>query len=221
MMQVYDRVIPSQSVPTLVGLALLVAGLFAFQGLLDVVRGRMLSRIGASLHERLSPRVFEVMVRLPLLRRTGDGLQPMRDLDGVRGFLSGGGPIALFDLPWMPFYLGICFLFHPLIGWTALVGALVLLSLTLLTEVLSRSPSTAMMRSAGLRHARAEAGRRNAEVIGAMGMSREMLTPWSEADREFLTAQEKASDVTGGLGAISKVLRMALQSAVLGWALTS
>src|SRR5918993_12707 len=89
MLQVYDRVIPSQSVPTLVGLALLVAGLFAFQGLLDVVRGRMLVRIGASLHERLSARVFEVMVRLPLLRRTGDALQPMRDLDQVRSFLSG------------------------------------------------------------------------------------------------------------------------------------
>ena len=106
MLEVYDRVLPSRSVPTLVGLAVIAAVLYAFQGVLDVIRGRVLVRIGASLDEALSGRVFDIVVRLPLKTRTaGDGLQPLRDLDQVRAFLSSLGPTALFDLPWMPLYL--------------------------------------------------------------------------------------------------------------------
>jgi ATP-binding cassette, subfamily C, bacterial PrsD len=100
MMEVYDRVIPSRSIPTLVGLVAVVGLLFAFQGFMDFIRGRMFSRIGAALDERLRQRVFNALVRLPLnSRSSGDGLQPLRDLDQVRSFLSGGGPLALFDLP--------------------------------------------------------------------------------------------------------------------------
>jgi ATP-binding cassette, subfamily C, bacterial PrsD len=127
MMEVYDRVIPSRSIPTLVGLVAVVGLLFAFQGFMDFIRGRMFSRIGAAVDERLSQRVFNALVRLPLnSRSSGDGLQPLRDLDQVRSFLSGGGPLALFDLPWMPLYLAICFLFHFLIGMAALLGAALL-----------------------------------------------------------------------------------------------
>ena len=135
MLQVYDRVLPSHSVQTLVGLAILTAVLFAFQGLLDAIRGRVLLRIGGSISEDLSDRVYETLIRLPL-RTIGqaNGLQPIRDLDQIRSFLSGAGPAALFDLPWMPFYVGICFLFHPLIGLAALAGALILIALTLSSE---------------------------------------------------------------------------------------
>lgn len=112
MLQVYDRVLPSQSVPTLVGLALLATTLYAFQGALEMIRSRVNVRIGAHLDQTLSSRVYDALVRLPLKTRgDGDGLQPLRDLDYVRGFLSGGGPAAFFDLPWLPIYLGICFLF--------------------------------------------------------------------------------------------------------------
>src|SRR5215475_9179080 len=117
MLQVYDRVLPSQSVPTLVGLALLATALYAFQGALEVIRSRVNVRIGAHLDLTLSSRVYDALVRLPLKTRgDGDGLQPLRDLDYVRSFLSGGGPAAFFDLPWLPIYLGICFLFHFWIG---------------------------------------------------------------------------------------------------------
>ena len=96
MLEVYDRVLPSRSIPTLVGLAVIAVVLYAFQGVLDVLRGRVLVRIGASLDEALSGRVFDILVRLPLKARpAGDGLQPLRDLDQVRGFLSGLGPTAL------------------------------------------------------------------------------------------------------------------------------
>jgi PrtD family type I secretion system ABC transporter len=216
MLQVYDRVIPSRSVPTLVGLALLVAGLFLMQGLLDLIRSRMLGRVAGLLHERLSARVFSIALRLPLVRTNIDAQQPMRDLDQVRSFLSSGGPLALFDLPWLPFYLAICFLFHPLIGWTALGGALVLITLMLLTELLSHRAAKEAMQVAGTRHTLAEAGRRNAEVISAMGMAPAVATHWHEADQQFMASQLRLADVSGGFGAMSKVLRMALQSAVLG-----
>src|SRR6516162_7255510 len=142
MLEVYDRVLPSRSVPTLIGLIILAAGLYMAQGVLDLIRGRILGRIGTSLDEALNARVFDTIVRLPLLIGVrNEGLQPLRDLDNVRSFLGGMGPSAFFDLPWLPLYLGICFAFHVLIGVTALVGAIILVALTLLTEFLSRTPA--------------------------------------------------------------------------------
>ena len=103
MLEVYDRVLPSRSTPTLVGLTILVAGLFAALGLIDAIRGRILGRIGGALDEALSGRVYDTMVRLPLRAgNRGDGNQPLRDLDSIRSYLSGLGPVALFDLPWIP-----------------------------------------------------------------------------------------------------------------------
>src|SRR6267142_6431049 len=143
-LQVYDRVLPSRSVPTLVALSVLVIGLYAFQGFLEWIRGRMLTRIGRSLDEALSSQVYEAIVALPLrVRSSGDGLQALRDLDQVRLFLSSVGPTALFDMPWMPLYMGLCFMFHFWIGIAALTGAGILVTLTLLTEALSRRPTRA------------------------------------------------------------------------------
>src|SRR6266851_4079865 len=139
MLEVYDRVLPSRSVPTLVGLAILAGGLYIAQGVLDLIRGRILIRIGTALDETLNARVFETVVRLPLLvGGRNEGLQPLRDLDNVRSFLSSMGPGAFFDLPWLPFYLAICFAFHVMIGLTALVGAFILVTLTIVTEFMSR-----------------------------------------------------------------------------------
>src|ERR1700733_6850627 len=131
MLEVYDRVLPSRSVPTLVGLIVLAGGLYVGQGVLDLLRGRILVRIGSSLDEALSARVFQTVVRLPLMAGgRSEGLQPLRDLENVRAFLSGMGPSAMFDLPWLPLYLAICFAFHPMLGLTALVGAVILVVLT-------------------------------------------------------------------------------------------
>jgi PrtD family type I secretion system ABC transporter len=216
MLQVYDRVLPSRSLPTLVALAILAAVLYAFQGAIDHVRSRINVRIGVYLDEMLSSRIYDALVRFPLRARgDGDGLQPLRDLDQVRGFLSGGGPSALFDLPWMPLYLGICFLFHFWIGMTALVGTVVLVALALLTDMRMRAPTKAAAGFAANRNALAMAGRRNAEVLRAMGMSGRAGILWAEANRKYLYAHERASDIAAGLGGISKVLRMILQSAVL------
>jgi ATP-binding cassette subfamily C protein len=216
MLEVYDRVLPSRSVPTLVGLIILAGGLYMAQGVLDLIRGRILGRVGTSLDEALNKRVFDTVVRLPLMvGGRNEGLQPLRDLDNVRSFLGTMGPGAFFDLPWLPFYLAICFAFHWLIGVTALVGAIILVSLTVVTEFLSRQPAREAMGLAARRNDLAAASRRNAEVLVAMGMSGRLTRRWSEANEKYLDGNQRASDVAGGLGAIAKVLRMTLQSAVL------
>jgi PrtD family type I secretion system ABC transporter len=216
MLEVYDRVLPSRSVPTLIGLAILAAGMYFFQGILDLIRGRILGRIGTALDEALNRRVFETMVRLPLIvGNRNEGLQPLRDLDNVRSFLSGAGPGAFFDLPWLPFYLAICFVFHVLIGLTALVGAVILVSLTVVTEYMSRQPAREATGLAARRNDLATSSRRNAEVVVAMGMSGRLTSRWIDANQNYLAGNQRASDITGGLGAIAKVLRMTLQSAVL------
>ena len=216
MLQVYDRVLPSRSVPTLVALFGLVAALYAFQGILDMMRGRMLVRIGSFLDEQLNARVYDTVARLPLkVQSRADGLQSVRDLDQLRSFLSGLGPTALFDLPWMPLYIGLCFVFHVWIGVTALAGAVVLVALTLWTEALTRAPTKAAAEAGASRMALAEASRRNAEVLQAMGMRGRLSAQWSAANAKYQDAQQQASDVAGGLGAASRVLRMLLQSTVL------
>src|SRR3984893_18276157 len=192
MLEVYDRVLPSRSVPTLVGLAILAGGLYAAQGVLDTI------------------------VRWPLMvGGRNEGLQPLRDLDNVRSFLSGMGPGAFFDLPWLPFYLAICFAFHVMIGLTALVGAVILVSLTVVTEFMSRAPARDAMGLAARRNDLAATSRRNAEVLVAMGMAGRLTKRWSEANEKYRAGNQRASDVAGGLGAIAKVMRMTLQSAVL------
>jgi ATP-binding cassette subfamily C protein len=216
MLQVYDRVLPGRSIPTLVALLFLATVLYVFQGGLDLVRNRISARIGRYFDETLGMRVFDSMARLPLKTRgDGDGMQPLRDLDQARSFLSGGGPTALFDLPWMPVYLGICFLFHFWIGVTALMGGLLLVSITVLTETRTRGPAKASAKLAVSRSALAAEGRRNAEVLQAMGMRRQAAQRWQAANAKYLAAHERTSDVASGLGGLSKVFRSFLQSLVL------
>jgi ATP-binding cassette subfamily C protein len=133
----------------------------------------------------------------------------------VRGFLSGVGPVALFDLPWMPIYLIVCFVFHTYLGLTALVGALILVTLTVLTEMTTRRPTRAATQFAVARNALMEASRRNAEAITAMGMVGRIAQRWGDLNRKYVASSQDASDVAGGLGAMSKVLRLLLQSAIL------
>ncbi|RUL96985.1 type I secretion system permease/ATPase [Rhizobium chutanense] len=216
MLQVYDRVIPGRSLPTLVGLGIIAATLFVFQGVLELIRSMLLVRVGTAVDERFGDRVYGSLVLLPSrMQMPGDGLQCVRDLDTVRGFLSGPGPTALFDMPWMPFYLFLCFLFHFWIGVTALAGALMLIALTMLTEVRSRQPAREAAKLAAERINLAEATKRNSEAVLAMGFGHFIGERWTELNRKYLANHVAASTVTGGLATASKILRMMLQSGVL------
>src|SRR5262245_9455155 len=142
MLQIYDRVLSSRSVPTLVALSIFLVGAYAFQGLLDAIRGRIVVRSAAVLDQHLDTTVHRAVIALAIQSRPpSDPHQPLRDLDSIRTFLTGTGPIAIVDLPWIPVFLFICYLIHPWLGIVSLAGAILLLALTLMTERSTREPS--------------------------------------------------------------------------------
>lgn len=215
MLQIYDRVLPGRSVPTLVALAVLVAGLYGFQAVLDIARNRVMTRIAGGFAELLDRRIYGLVVKLPLRAPGLRQFEPARDLEQVRSFMAGGGPAALFDLPWLPFYLAICYLFHPLIGLTATVGAVIMVGFTALTEFKVRRPTLEAAVLSARRSQLVETSHGNSEVLHAMGMVGRFADLWSANTRQYADAQQRAGDVTGGLGGLTRAFRMLLQSAVL------
>src|SRR5258705_285344 len=217
MLQVYDWVIPSRTVAALVGLSLIVLLAYVAQGYFDALRTRMLSRIGTLFDVSLQEPIHLALATLPL-RGVKPVLthQPLRDLDQVRAFLSGIAPTAFLDMPWIPIFLIALFLFHPLIGITAMVGAGAIVAMTFLTERQSRGAAQIAMESSAQRQVLADATRQNAEVIRALGMTRRFTARWSRANERFLQENVRATDVYANLGAGAKVLRYVLQSAMLG-----
>ncbi len=217
MLQIYDRVVPSQSIPTLIGLAVITAALYLSLGFFDNMRARILIRVAAYLDEVVHPKVFRAIVTLPLRNALpGDGLQPLRDLDQIRSFIAGGGPAAFADLPFLPFQILICFLIDPLIGWAVIVGAIIIFFLTLLTDVTVRQASEDASTKSGERLAVIEASRRNAEVLRALGMGSRLAQRWGEINRSYEASHQTVMERSGTYSGISKVFRMMFQSALLG-----
>lgn len=217
MLQVYDRVIPSRSVATLVGLSLMVLIAYLMQGYFDALRSRMLCRVATLFDAGLQEHIHNALATLPL-RGAKPVLmqQPLRDLDQIRVFMSGMGPTAFLDMPWIPIFLIALFLFHPLIGFTALAGTIAIVAMTLLSERLSRGAAKAAMDLSAQRQVLADATQRNAEVIRALGMLDRFTARWSRANERYLQENIRASDVSANLGSGARVLRYVLQSGMLG-----
>lgn len=215
MMLVYDMVLPSNSIPTLVGLAVLVLVAYAFQGVLDFIRSRVLLHFSAAVDVDLSEDVHKLMSMMARTQTSMDSLQPMRDLDQLRQFLAGPGPSALVDLPWMLFFIIILFLLHPYLGITVLIGGAFLVFLTFLTERLTSEKNQKLMQLAGSRQVVADITRRHAEVLAAMGMEGRIGERWRTTSGQFLAAQEKLNAIANSLSNLTKILRMVLQSGVL------
>ena len=204
----------SRSMPTLLALSFLILVMYGLSGFLELVRSRILTRISLAFDAAMGDRVFDAAARLGLMKGR-PATQPLRDFDALRQFLASPGLSTLFDLPWAPIYLGLLFIFHWVLGTVALAGAAVLFGITLLTDRFTQSAvanSTTSARRAG---ELAEAGQNNAEVLAAMGMLGSYRARWSEANRESLLIQSESSDLVAGLTALSKTLRMLLQSAML------
>ena len=220
MMQVYDRVLGSQSIPTLVALSAIAIGAYLFQGSLDMMRGRVLALCGEKIDGDVGPKVHEAVIDLPLriARGTTEPMQPFRDLDAVRGFMGGPGPAALLDLPWMPLYIVFTMALHPWLGYLTMGGIAVLATLTMLTEVLSRAPMRKAMEAQSARNLQADSAQRGAEVAFAMGFRRRLGALWSKSHETYLVEQRRATFISNGLGAVSRTMRFVLQSATLGLA---
>ena len=216
MLQVYDRVLGAHSNSTLLALTLLMLGLYGLYGVLDVLRSRVLARLGARIDRRLRDNVLAVVLRASLLGRPGDGPRAVRDLDQVRAVATGPGLVALFDAPWLPIYLLLIFLLHPWLGLLAVVGATIMVATALLAERRSRAPGEALTSSAGQRLALVDFARRNAEVVRALGLAPALGRCWNEASERHLADLIRAVEAPGALATFSRVFRMALQSLMLG-----
>jgi ATP-binding cassette subfamily C protein len=216
MLQVYDRVLTSRSVPTLIALTMLLVGAYGFQACLDVIRSRIVVRAAQLLDRRLAAVIHNAVMQLSVRRSSGDAQQPVRDLDAIRSFLTSAGPTAIVDLPWVPFFLIICVLIHPIVGAVAAVGAVVLFCMTLLTERTGRVHQRKLGQEGTARMALADASRRNSETAFAMGMADVLSRRWVAANDRYIESIGRSSDVVGGFGSISRALRLLLQSAMLG-----
>ena len=217
MMQIYDRALSSQSIPALLALSGLAIGLYLVQGMLDVSRSQILVRLGARFDDKLAPLAHRVTIDMPRFGfSTAEAMERGRDVDTLRQFAAGQGPMALFDLPWMPLYLVFVYCLHPWLGILCFAGALILTGLTVLTEILTQKHSTSTQQASIARAAMIDSHARNAEIIRAMGISARAVARFDKLNTEHLGLQTKTSDITGTFSGISKVLRMILQSAVLG-----
>jgi ATP-binding cassette, subfamily C, bacterial PrsD len=218
MLQVYDRVLSSRSIPTLIGISAIVLAAFVLQGILDAIRLRMLARIGAAFEDRLAPMTFEMARLLPLRgARSEQAMQGVRDLDTVRGFLGSLGPTAFFDMPFMPIFFIGCFLLHPHLGILALIGGGIIVALTLWTERSTKKATASLTQVAAERMMLLDSSRRNAEALQAMGMGRVFQERWRRSVEQVAGIQLGVSGVTADLGSAAKIFRMAFQSAVLGY----
>ncbi len=221
MLQIYDRVLASRSYETLAVITGLILGLFAAMALIDFARGALLARSGAAFENDLKSVTFDFSMDVARAGTPEQGAkqnaeQPLKDLRQVRQFLGGPGLTAVFDAPWTPFFLAIIFLMHPLLGWVALAGLIILLVLVLFNEVLSREAN----QSAQTKTAEADgiilAALKNAAAADAMGMRRALKNRWYSAGGEASENSLIATDRIGVFTATTKSVRLFLQSAILG-----
>ncbi|MHB2166904.1 type I secretion system permease/ATPase [Alsobacter sp. R-9] len=216
MLQVYDRVMTSRNETTLLMIsAIVVALLFAYAAL-EHLRSKILVQAGLRFDDVLSGPAFDAALQAALRQRGSHHAQVLRDVDAVRDFIGGAGIVTLLDAPWVPIFLVVCFLFHPLIGAVAFVGAAALFLIALLNELLTRRPLVEASLLAIASHERLSASLRNAEAIRGLGMARAVRGRWQAHHQEALEKQVLAGERGGLLLAASKVLRLVLQVAILG-----
>lgn len=216
MIQVYDRVLASSSIPTLVVIGLFALCLYLFFGVLEGLRSRILTRIGLWLDAKLSGLSFDVSTKAPLLLGDkADKMRPVQDMDTIRQFVCGSGPSAIMDLPWLPIYLGIVFLFHPIFGFVALGGMLIICVLIGVNEYFSKKPSMEFAQENIQRSISIEQARRNAQAIQAMGMMPVLQQRWNQKNSAYLEKQLVTADRSSFYNTAIKTFRFMLQSAIL------
>jgi PrtD family type I secretion system ABC transporter len=215
MWQIYDRVLASGRVETLVFLTLITAAALFGLGALDAVRGHILGRMGRWLDRRLTPDLITASLRRTLHGEPAGG-QALRDLATIRNFLGGAAVSALLDAPWAPVFIVVIALMHPLLGLVAVTAAIALLVLAIANEAASRRPLRGAAQCSISAMQRAEAAIRNADVVQAMGMRRDFIRRWSALNEEALALQLVAGDRNAILVGFAKFLRMFVQVLILG-----
>lgn len=217
MLQVYDRVVTSGSIPTLVMLTLVMLLLMTTMGALEWVRSRIMVRVSTRIDTLLGSRLYDASFKQALYSGgMNANAQPLSDLTGLRQFLTGNGLFAFFDAPWVPIYIAIMFMFHPWFGIVAIISVIILSTLAVINEKVTSK----MLGEANKENMAAtqftNKNLRNAEVVESMGMLGRIRDRWQEKNRKVLALQGIASDRAGILTSISKTTRLIVQSLVLG-----
>lgn len=217
MLQIYDRVLASRSEVTLLMLSLIVLALYVLMGFLEFIRSQVLVRLGNRLDQNLAQRVFTAAFERNLRNRKGGSAgATMSDLTSVRQFVTGNGTFAFFDAPWAPIYIAVVWFFHPMLGVLALAGVVLLTILAFINERITHAPLDEANQVAQMGTAFATSSLRNAEVIEAMGMLPVLRQRWQVLQNKLLDRQSLASDKASVIAAITKSIRLTLQSAALG-----
>lgn len=219
MLQVYDRVLGSQSEATLVALSLLMTALFVIMSVLDHLRGRILARVGAGMQDALDARAFKAaLARQSVAQDDRAALAAQRDVEALRAFWSSQAITALIDMPWAPLYLVAIFIFHPLLGWLAIGGALAIFLIALLNQRTTRHSLQRANETALAADRMADRMRAEAETVRALGMTGAAFTRWQKTRSIALDESIIAGDSGGAWSAASRGFRLYLQSAMLGLA---
>jgi len=213
MLQVYDRVLGSGSEETLLALFILVATLYAIMGLLDYIRGRISARVGARFQSGLDNRVFGAQIRRAM--QTNSKFSNLADLEAIQRFFSSPLIFAFFDIPWIPIFIAIIFIFHPWLGWAAVAGAAVLIFVTVLTQLLTKRSAHEANRASVEGNVLSEEIRSQRELVRGLGMTESALRKWRDVRNDALAKQILLSDRTGGFATFSKSFRFLLQSTML------
>lgn len=216
MLQVYDRVVTARSDMTLLFLSILTVGLFAVMSALELARSQVLIRVGNALDRVLSRRVFTATFEANLRSSGGNPAQALSDLNNVRQFVTGNGLFAFMDAPWLPIYLVVIFMLDPTLGWFSVGGVVLMVVLTVITELVSKGPLEAANRHAIQASNFATSNLRNAEVIEAMGMLTPLMGRWYVHQAQMLQQQTKASNRAATISAVTKLVRLVIQSGSLG-----
>jgi len=218
MLQIYDRVLSSGSVATLLGLFGIVILLYAFLGLYEFLRARLLSRAALRLDARIGDEAYRFALQAGFTggsSRIDPRAQPVRDLELVRGFMSSSAITGLFDLPWMPLFLGLVFLIHPWLGLLTLAGAGIVAAAALLNQFMAQKSIYQAMSMEGAERNLVDQTRNDAETLHALGMRERLVTRWRQMHDAALATAQVGSDRSEGFAAFSKSFRLLLQSALL------
>jgi PrtD family type I secretion system ABC transporter len=216
MMLVYDRALPSASLVTLLGLFAMATVIYVFQGGLDLLRGSLLSDLAASLDEELSMPAAIIGHQIALHDPDAPRNEhPLQDLEQIRSFLAGPGPVALIDLPWVIFFLGVLTLLHVWLGLAALAGALVMVLITVRAEAVARKSVGPLAELGRERERLLDRQYKHVEALAALGMGTRFATMLRGTSRRYSERQREFGESTSLLATASKTTRTFIQSVLL------
>tara|TARA_R110002110_G_scaffold159567_1_gene357413 strand:+ start:2826 stop:4646 length:1821 start_codon:yes stop_codon:yes gene_type:complete len=216
MMQVFDRVLVSRSGETLVMLTLIAVIALSTMAALDIIRTRIMQKVGGWLDDQISPVVLDMSITVALGREGRKSPEKLRDLSEIKAFLSGPSAIPILDAPWMPVFIGFMFLLHPVLGWVSVSGAVVLLALAVLNDWITRHSSAAASAASAKSMGFADAAIQRADIVEAMGMRAGVLARWNRLNQTALAAQNMSGGRAGFLTGVTKFTRQLLQIGILG-----